>query len=185
MSYAQIGLMLGKAMFGVSDSEFAKRATFVDTLHDADEQGCFHKEAAVLGAMLYEKAGRQDRLGYHLFRKLASHEGPWSHAMTDMVIPIYIAVGNHVLREKSAADGGMLTPVTNLLGGLMSKYPTMLGISALLGGGVGALGWQAKQDDIEDDTEAARTQAQLDYLNSVTDEIDEQLGRKGIVSGAQ
>jgi hypothetical protein len=171
-----IGLMLGKAMFGVSDSDFTKSASFIDTLHE-DKLGSFHKQAAALAADCYERAGRCDRFGYHLYVKMASHVGPWPTAFVDLVIPVYRALGMHPAPELSK-QANIIDGAGKAVGGLVSKYPTLLGIAALLGAGGGALSWQAGQDDVEDDEDAARMQAQMKYLNSVTDEIDADLKRR-------
>lgn len=312
----EIGLMLGKALFGVSDSDFTKAATFVDTLH-SDPRGSFHRQSARQAASLYESAGRKDLVGYHVYTKLASRAGRWPAAFTDLVIPFYTVLGRRAM-EKSAGLGGAslgallgalagagassltgpgleepftgprglrspLNPdstgldmlkdlVRNQLdlqafnadpyrgfrrgsaaaglgaglgglighfaqegkkrklsdeeheaklekdrrydeifrrdgreaalrawyddqpqhkkqasgwataGGLLkdvvSKYPTLVGVAALLGAGGGALSWQAGQEGAEDDEDAVRMQAQMRYLNDVTNEIDADLRRR-------
>lgn len=166
-----VGMKIAQAAHGISGAEFEYIRSCVDTL-DADG-GVLHKQAAALAARMYEATDRRDRFGYHLFRKIATHRGDWSSGYTALVKTVYEALAENSPHVKQAGNSVSWIP---------ELYKNLLLGAVAGGGGVGALTWQAQQDDVEEDDEAAKMQAQLAYLSNVTDSIDDSLRSRGVAA---
>lgn len=183
-----IGIKLACAAHGLSGPEFDYLSHAMDTIED--EGAVMHKQAAALAAQMYEATGKQENLGYHLFKKLAAWPGRWSEGYTQLVKPVYEALGRNTPAEgnrfektamlKESMMQGVLGSAGKLVSNLPEYYEKALMASLAGGGAAGALAWQMGEDDIEKDEEAAKMQAQLEYLNSVTEDIDDSLRQRGV-----
>lgn len=170
------GILLACAARGITFNDFEKTSHMVDTIEDEGE--VMHKQAAGLAAQMYEGAGKCDRLGYHLFKKLATHTGRWSRGYTELVKPVYEALGENPMSKQA----GWIENISSGARAVADNYRAALAASVAAGGGLGALAWQMGQEDVEQDADAARQQAQLEYLNNITESIDDKLRRRGVAA---
>jgi hypothetical protein len=172
------GMTLALAAHGMSHAEFNYCTNFVDSV-EADPAGVLHKQAAALAAHFYKQAGREDALAYHLYNNLADPATPWSPGYVPLVVPIYTALDQNDPFRKEAMSGA-IGSVMNGLKGAPSAWQKMLLAAGVVGAGAGGLAWQMQQDTPEEDAEAASTQAQIEFLNNITHDIDTDLRRRGV-----
>lgn len=176
------GMALALAAHGLSHAEFNYVTHFVDQM-ESDPTGAFHKQAAALAASFYKAAGREDALAYHLYRNLADPNVPWSPGYVPLVTPIYTALDQNDPMRKEAMSGA-IGGVLNGLKGAPGFWQKMLLASGILGAGAGGIAWQLQQDTPEEDAEAASMQAQIEFLNNITHDIDTDLQRRGVRAGS-
>lgn len=172
------GMALALAAHGISHAEFNYVTSFVDRL-DQDTSGAFHKQAAALGACFYKMAGREDAFAYHLYRNLSDPSLTWSTGYAPLVTPIFAALDGNDPFRKEAMSGAIGTAL-NGLKGAPGFWQKMLLASGVVGAGAGGLAWQMQQDTPEEDAEAASMQSQIEFLNSITHDIDNDLRRRGV-----
>ena len=173
------GIQLALAAHGMTPAEFEYVRSFVDHVSDSKDAGALHKQAAALGASFYKAAGREDALGYHLYNNLAQPELPWSPGYEPLVMPVYRALeGNNPFRKE--AMSGALSGMWQTLKQTPGLWQKLLLASGVAGAGAGALTWQLGQEQPEEDAEAASMLSQIDYLNRVTNDIDDELQQRGI-----
>jgi len=143
-----------------------------------DDSGAFHKQACALAAVVYERAGKGDLPGKFIFQKLATYEGPW--------LPALERLGSIAIRGLSALPEATkqanvnprdwFSNITHLAG----LYPKLLTASAALGTVGGGLAWAARNDPRKElEQEDEKTRLQIELLNSMTNDMEIELRRKG------
>lgn len=167
----QLGIILACAAHGIEFDDFIKLSHTVDTIEV--EGDVIHRQAAGLAAQAYEAAGKMEKLAYHIYRNLAEHDAPWTAAHVALIRPVYDALAVHGQPKQA-------NTVMKALAALPEYYKSLLMGAVATGGGIGAMQWHLGQQGVEDDDESLRQQAQLEYLNNVTEHIDDSLRQRAI-----
>lgn len=174
------GMRLAMAHHKVSFDQTRFIEGLVNTVR-TDETGAFDKKACAAAAKVYELTGGVDKPGYWLFAKVAAHEGPWTSHLRDIAGIALQALGKGAL-EKRAWSPNIRDLLSNA-SHLASLYPKLLTAAAALGAaGGGAVYAMGNDPAREEDMEAEKLREQIEYLNSMTNEMETQLRRRGFVA---
>lgn len=172
--FLELGVKLACAMHNIKPEDLSEAKGFVDRIDD-DPEGRMHKMAAASVAEIYDRAGRCEDFGYHLYVKLASAE-KWDPSFSALMEPAYKALGDYVMRKQA-------NPVSWVAKGLsvLPETATSLMLMSSLGGaGLGALNWRLNRDSTEDDEKTAIQKAKIEQYRKVLDEINSNLSHSGI-----
>ena len=161
-----------------------------ETVSYTDDNRTMDRAMCKLAGEMFRLAGRGTSPLRIMFVKMA-HAEKWDPRLQDVVDTVYEVAGDHWLgRIKQASEGfnkaaGIGSIVANLgrFGfNVAPEVAKMIPLLAVAGGaGSGALWWLANRHADEDDSNTAALKAKVDYYRSITDEITDELNRKGII----
>lgn len=175
----QFGMRLAMAHHRISFPQANVMQGMVNTLRE-DDSGAFDKLACAAAAYVYDLTGQRHKTAYHLFSKLAAYEGPWYQELKDLAGIALQGLGSTPQMVKRADIG--LKDILGGIGGVAGMYPKLLLAASALGTAGGGLAWSLGHRQKEEETDDARSRAQIEFLNSMTNDIDSNLLRRGLIS---
>jgi hypothetical protein len=188
--YFTFGVKLAAISRGCSDSDLIANDTYVSEVSNskAANYGSVQQMVCKVAANIFEQAGKQDDLLYHMYTKLASAPSwyPELESYSDAVLHTLAMYKKAEATEayteykdnlvKAADLKSWLGKATALFGAAAPE--TLKGItmlSILTGGLGGGLGWTLGRHTLEDDTENEAIKTKVDYYNRLANEIKRNL----------
>lgn len=196
LDYCQsVGETLASNLLGISrnDVPFIKGAS--EAAQNSPDLGTHdvRKIASQFAAIAYTCANKHDRPEALVFAKMAS-QTTWDHRMDQWLEPVLKVMGTisegRQLHKQAAQLGGLaIGSILGKLGSMgLNLVPSAISAAPLaagaLGTGAGAMWWLANKDSEQDSSEVTKVKAKRNYYRALTDEITDELHRKGLV-GAQ
>lgn len=165
------GVAMALQIHGLSRQEFVKMAACHDRLDESSSEP-YGRMCAEIGREIYQKAGRTDTTGYHLFDNLVKRATWCPQAQKLAVGIVHTALGD--MRVKSASS--LMEVAASAAGGAVKNSPAMLKylymLSALTGVGAGAVAWSTERDAKQDNEEVESQKARADAYNQMSYMLD-------------
>jgi len=173
MNHADFAFDQGVAMalrtHGVAPDEFVKMAAMLDRLNSSESEP-YGRLCAQLGRDIYEKAGRTDTTGFHLFDRLTKMANWCPEAQKLAVEPLHRALGD--MRVKCAS----VDAISNVAGAAVKASPAALKylymLAALTGVGAGTAAWSVERDSKQDNEAVEADKARTDAYNQMSYLLD-------------
>lgn len=195
--YFTLGVKLAAISRGCSDSDLIANDTYVNEVSNskADNYGAVQQMVCKIAANIFEQAGKQDDLVYHVYTKLASTSSwypelePYSDAVLCMLATTKKAEAYNSYtqyKDDLVKAAGLKSFIGKAIGGASALAPDAIKALAALAIGAGGLGgglaWTLGRHTLEDDTKNEAIKTKIDYYNNLANEIKRNL--KGHTSDA-
>ena len=194
--YFTLGVKLAAISRGCSDSDLIANDTYVNEVSNskADNYGAVQQMVCKIAANIFEQAGKQDDLVYHVYTKLASTSSwypelePYSDAVLCMLATTKKAEAYNSYTQYKVDLVKAANIMTNIgkvlnIGALAPDVIKALAALSIGAGGLGGgLAWTLGRHTLEDDTKNEAIKTKIDYYNNLANEIKRNL--KGHTSDA-
>lgn len=170
-------LQMHAEALGVDVGHLKMAAARHETLQDL-EHG---RVLALLGDIIYTKAGSEGCFGQQLYSRLWK-QADWHASFDDLVQPVQKVLGQVHIKSALLRGGDMaLAGAVAKGGGVGSFLASLVMGGALAGSGLGALNWHLKRETQQDDDQNEELKSRADFYRDTARQINDELQMKQLV----